>query len=115
LGGLSRTLSLMNTARQAGLGVVISSALDTSVGLYQAGLLQAHLEATTEDWNDAGLGTIGFLAHDVVRAPLLAHGGVLALSRPELDHASLDYQEASPERTQWWHERLRRCFALLES
>jgi len=115
LGGLARTLSLMNTARQAGLGVVISSALDTSVGLYQAGLLQAHLEATTEDWNDAGLGTIGFLAHDVVRAPLLAHGGVLALSRPELDHASLDYQEASPERTQWWHERLRRCFALLES
>ena len=115
LGGLGATLSLMSTARQAGLGVVISSALDTSVGLYQAGLIQAHLEATTEDWKDAGLGTMSFLAHDVVRAPHLAHGGLLTLAESVLDHGALESHQASPERTQWWHERLRRCFALLES
>jgi O-succinylbenzoate synthase len=105
----------MSTARQAGLGVVISSALDTSVGVYQAGLIQAHLEATTEDWKDAGLGTMSFLAHDVVHAPHLARSGLLTLAEPVLDQGALESHQASPERTQWWHERLRRCFALLES
>ena len=79
-----------------------------------AGLIQAHLEATTEDWKDAGLGTMSFLAHDVVHAPHLARGGLLTLAEPVLDHGALGHQ-ASPERTHWWHERLRRCFALLES
>jgi len=57
LGGLEATRALINTAEAAGLGVVLSSALDTSVGLYQAAQLQAHLEHTRDQWHDAGLGT----------------------------------------------------------
>lgn len=77
LGGVMRSLEL---AERLGLPAVVSSALETSVGL-AAGL---HLAACLPELPYAcGLGTIGLLEHDVVTEPLVPVGGVMELRRPE--------------------------------
>ncbi|MPZ69143.1 MAG: o-succinylbenzoate synthase [Actinobacteria bacterium] len=77
LGGVTRSLEL---AEQLGLPAVVSSALETSVGL-AAGL---HLAACLPELPFAcGLGTIGLLEHDVVADPLVPVNGVMELRRPE--------------------------------
>jgi len=113
LGGLEATRALINTAEAAGLGVVLSSALDTSVGLYQAAQLQAHLEHTRDQWHDAGLGTGSFFGNDIVTTPLIPQGGVMTISPPELDDDAVQRFSASPERTEWWQQRLLRCWNQL--
>ena len=113
LGGLGPTRKLIAQAQAAGLAVVISSALETTVGLYQGALLQAELETTDPFMLDAGLGTARFLSRDVVHHPLIAHGGLLELTPPELNYEALDALSASPERQEWWMQRLRRCMSAL--
>ena len=113
LGGVRATEKLLEKADNAGVGVVLSSALDTSVGLHQAALLQARRESSHPDALDAGLGTSGFLAHDVVKNPLVAHGGELTLEPLELDPQALTERAAPPDRERWWLERLERCWKLL--
>ena len=112
LGGVRRTLSLADEAHGAGLEVVISSALETSVGL-SWGIRTAAL--LTERWGaipDSGLGTAVFLTHDVVRKPLLVDSGRVAVSDPVLDFEAINAVKASAERTAWWQDRLRRCYPL---
>ncbi len=82
MGGVARVLEL---ARRAGVPIVISSALETSVGIY-SGLLAASL---LDDLAHAcGLGTIALLEGDAVRDPLIASDGLLDVRRvapdPEL-------------------------------
>ncbi len=113
LGGIRATEALIQQAEDAGIGVVLSSALDTSVGLHQAGLLQARREAAHPDALDAGLGTGSFLARDVVVEPLVAHGGHLTLAPLELDSSALADLTAPPERRDWWLQRLERCWGLV--
>lgn len=77
LGGVQRTLDL---AARAGLPVVVSSALETSVGL-AAGLAAA--AALPELEYACGLGTVALLDGDVVEEPLLPREGWLEVRRPE--------------------------------
>lgn len=96
----------------AGLPVVVSSALDTSVGLSMGAVLAATLP---ELEFDCGLGTAALLAADVTDEPLLPVDGAIPVRRVTLSGRLLDEHAASPERTRWWLDRLSRCYALLES
>ena len=114
LGGLEATQRVAEKALTAGLEVVVSSALETSVGLYRGAQMISWLEATTPVVLDAGLGTQSFLANDVVTTPLVAQAGLLEIAPPVLNMTKVSGFLASAERTAWWHERLERCLALLE-
>jgi O-succinylbenzoate synthase len=73
-----------------------------------------HLAAALPDLPYAcGLGTVALLASDVVAEPLVAIDGFLPVKRVTPDGAKLQELAASPERTQWWLERLERCYRLL--
>ncbi len=107
LGGVATALHI---AEQAGLPVVVSSALDTSVGLSMGAHLAAalpHLEY------DCGLATGALLAGDVSKETLLPKDGFIDVRRVEVDEAKLDLFEAEDHRIDWWIERLDRAYALL--
>lgn len=105
LGGVARALSI---AERCGLPVVVSSALDTSVGI-TAGLALAG--ALPELPYACGLATTGLLAADV--ADLLVKDGTLPVHGVEPDPDRLVELAAPPERRRWWLARVRRCAALL--
>lgn len=107
LGGVARALRIV---AEAGLPAVVSSAVDTSVGLAMGVRLAA---ALPELDFDCGLGTAALLAADVTGEPLVPQGGVIPLRPVEPDAALLRAHAAPPERVAWWHARLRRCHALL--
>jgi O-succinylbenzoate synthase len=107
LGGVAAALEI---AQQAGLPVVVSSALETSIGL----AMGLHLAACLRELPYAsGLGTAALLDADVVSEPLIPIDGKLPVTRPQANAELLETHAASPERTQWWLERLERCWALL--
>ena len=107
LGGLSRALEI---ARGAGLPVVVSSALDSSVGISMG----AQLAAALPDLRfDCGLGTASLLAGDVTREPLIPVDGFIDVRRVEVDQQKLDIFEAEDHRIDWWVDRLDRAFKHL--
>jgi O-succinylbenzoate synthase len=107
LGGVRPALAV---AAAYGLPVVVSSALDTSVGM-AAGIA---LAAALPDLPYAcGLGTAGLLAEDVTAEPLLPRAGSVPVRTVEADRAG--ELAAPPDRREWWLARLRRCAALLGS
>lgn len=107
LGGISRALEI---ARGAGLPVVVSSALDSSVGISMG----AHLAAALPDLRfDCGLGTAALLAGDVTREPLRPVDGFIDVRRVEIDQQKLDIFEAEDHRIDWWVDRLDRAFKHL--
>ncbi len=111
LGGVSSALELV---REAGLPVVVSSALDTSVGISMG----AHLAAALPEGvlaGACGLGTAALLAGDVTETPLLPECGAIPVGRPALSPGLLERFAASADRTAWWRERITRCYALLEA
>ncbi|MET4156625.1 o-succinylbenzoate synthase [Agromyces sp. PvR057] len=107
LGGIRRALRIVELA---GLPVVVSSALDTSVGLAMGAALAA---SVPELDYDCGLGTASLLAAEVTGSPLLPVDGAIDVRRVVPDAALLDRYAASPERTDWWLERVGRCHAVL--
>lgn len=107
LGGVRRALDIVD---QAGLPAVVSSALDTSVGLAQGAHLAASLPALDFD---CGLGTAALLAGDVTTEPLVPVGGEISVTRPAPDPDLLRQHAAAPERQEWWRRRVRDCHALL--
>ncbi len=107
LGGVRRALEIV---ADAGLPAVVSSALDTSVGLSMGVALAA---ALPELEFDCGLGTASLLAADVCDPPLVPRGGMLPVGRVTPDPALLSAHEAPPERRDWWLARLERCHELL--
>ncbi|MCU1636534.1 MAG: O-succinylbenzoate synthase [Cryobacterium sp.] len=108
LGGIRCALSIIE---QAGLPVVVSSALDTSIGL----AMGAHLAAALPELEyDAGLGTASLLAGDVTGEPLRPVRGEIAVRRVTPDPELLDTYFAGPERRDWWLARLARTHALLD-
>jgi O-succinylbenzoate synthase len=112
LGGLSRSTEVIRRAREAGVEVVISSALESSVGIHYGALL-VHLQMSQGALPmDAGLGTVALLAGDIVQTPLIPVAGTLTITDPVLDPARLAKYEMSQERTDWWVARLERCLAL---
>ena len=100
LGGVRACLEL---AERLGLPVVVSSALETSVGLAAGVALAA---ALPELPFACGLGTAGLLAGDVCADPLLPVGGVLAVRRPVPDPDLLTRHAADPDLTRRWRERV---------
>ncbi|WP_106507424.1 o-succinylbenzoate synthase [Brachybacterium timonense] len=103
LGGIRRCLEL---AEQAGLPVVVSSALETSIGL-SAGLALA--AALPDLPHDCGLGTASLLTADLVTQPLHTRDGALPVTRPAADAALLERHRATPETEQRWQQRLEAC------
>jgi O-succinylbenzoate synthase len=94
----------LRVAEAAGLPVVVSSALETSVGL-AAGLA---LAAALPDLPYAcGLGTALLLHGDVVAEPLVPVGGLLEVRRPAVDEERLAAHELTGARAAAWFERLR--------
>ncbi len=107
LGGVARALEI---SAEAGLPVVVSSAIDSSVGL----AMGAQLAATLPELDfDCGLGTAALLAGDVTREPLKPVDGFIDVRRVEVDPMKLDVFEAEDHRIDWWIDRLDRSFSLL--
>ncbi|MEY3889600.1 MAG: hypothetical protein RI931_722 [Actinomycetota bacterium] len=107
LGGIARALSI---AEESGLPVVVSSALDSSVGLSMG----AHLAAALPRLEfDCGLGTAALLAGDVTREPLKPENGFIDVRRVEVDQMKLDVFKAEDHREDWWLARLERAAAKL--
>lgn len=107
LGGIHRALELI---ARTGLPVVVSSALDTSVGIAMGAQLAASVPSLEFD---CGLGTASLLVADVTRSPLLPEHGSIPVHRVLPDPELLDRHAASAERTEWWLERIVRCHAVL--
>lgn len=100
LGGVARALDL---AGRAGVPAVVSSALETSVGMY-GGLLAASLLDSTLA---CGLNTVSMLAGDVTSYPLVAEAGRIRVRRPEPEPDLLQRWEADRDTTE---EMMRRLF-----
>jgi O-succinylbenzoate synthase len=107
LGGVAAALRIV---ADAGLPAVVSSALDTSVGLAMGARLAAAMPTLEYD---CGLGTAALLAADVTPHPLLPREGRIPVDRVSADPVLLDRWCASPERRDWWFARLERCLEVL--
>jgi o-succinylbenzoate synthase len=106
LGGVS---ALLEIAAQIDIPVVVSSALDSAVGI-AVGLAAA--AALPELRHACGLGTGGLFVEDVAEgvAPV---DGYLPVGPITPDPARLQALAAPPQRRQWWIERVRACYPLL--
>ena len=100
LGGVRACLRI---AADIGLPVVVSSALETSVGIAAGVALAA---ALPELPYACGLSTVQLLTGDVVADPLVPVEGFLPVVRPEVDRALLDAVRADPDRVRHWEDRL---------
>jgi O-succinylbenzoate synthase len=95
LGGIERAHKLAN---HFGLPIVISSALESAVGInYGLQLAASFAELSF----DCGLGTGSLLNSDIGQLPII--DGEITLKNIEPDFAGL---EVSPERYQWWKNRV---------
>ena len=108
LGGPRACLRL---AEELGLPVVVSSAVETSVGL-RAGVALA--AALPELPFACGLETARLLAADVVRDPLAPRAGRIEVRDVEVDADLLLAQAAGPELTRFWLDRFQRVSRILE-
>ncbi|WP_380166505.1 o-succinylbenzoate synthase [Jannaschia sp. R86511] len=113
LGGVGRLLQVAQVLRERhDVGLTVSSALDTSVGL-AAGVAAA--AALPDPVRAAGLGTAALLGGDVTRSPLLPVAGHVPVGAVTADADLLARYAATPQRQRWWRERLARCHALLRA
>ncbi|WP_425412068.1 o-succinylbenzoate synthase [Mycobacterium genavense] len=106
LGGIS---ALLDIAAQIDIPVVVSSALDSAVGI-GAGLTAA--AALPQLRHACGLGTGGLFQQDVadVAAPV---DGALPVGPVRPDPQRLAALQAPPDRRQWWIDRVKACYPLL--
>jgi o-succinylbenzoate synthase len=102
IGGVRACLEI---AEQIGLPVVVSSALETSVGIAAGVALAA---ALPELPYACGLATVSMFTQEVVAEPLLPVDGFLPVKRVQPDQALLDAARASASRTAVWEERMSR-------
>jgi O-succinylbenzoate synthase len=100
LSGVARALEV---AQACGLPVVVSSALDTSVGISAGVALAA---ALPELPYACGLATVQLFTADVVDASLLPVDGALPVGVPPVDRARLAAVAAAPDRVAHWEARL---------
>lgn len=100
LAGVARALSI---AAEAKLPVVVSSALDSSLGISQG----LHLAGALPNLDFAcGLGTLSLFAADLTEPSLVPQDGFLEVTRVKPLKHLLDRYRAEPEVTEWWLERL---------
>ncbi|WP_166910440.1 o-succinylbenzoate synthase [Mycobacterium sp. DL440] len=106
LGGVSRMLGI---AAQIDIPIVVSSALDSAVGIARGLLAAAALPSLH---HACGLGTGGFFVEDVAGVPAPVDG-YLSVGTVVPDPSRLSALAATPERRQWWIERVRECYPLI--
>lgn len=106
LGGVGRLLEI---AAQVDVPIVVSSALDSAVGMSR-GLLAA--ACLPELRHACGLGTGGLFVEDVTD-PVVPVGGRLAVGPVAPDPARLAGLAAPSDRRNWWVERVRACHPLI--
>jgi o-succinylbenzoate synthase len=99
LGGVRACLRI---AEQIGLPAVVSSAVETSVGIAAGVALAAALPALPYA---CGLATVQLLEGDVVADPLLPVDGALPVRRPEPDVASLQRCAPGDDVAGAWRKR----------
>jgi O-succinylbenzoate synthase len=103
LGGIKRAHAI---AEHHKLPIVVSSALETAVGINH-GLM---LAASFKEMNfDCGLGTGSLLAADVAHFPIV--DGKIEISEFE---PQLDGLDVAPDRFDWWKNRIMRTAELLK-
>jgi len=103
LGGIKRAHAI---AQHHKLPVVVSSALESAVGI-NYGLT---LAASFEEMNfDCGLATGSLLAQDVAHLPIT--DGMMQISEFE---PQLDGLDVAPDRFEWWKNRVMRTAELLK-
>jgi O-succinylbenzoate synthase len=107
LGGVHRALEIVAAA---GLPAVVSSALDTSVGLAMGVALAASLPQLDYD---CGLGTAALFRDDIGDPPLIPRDGMLPARAVTPSPARLAELAAAPDRRRWWLGRLERCYEVL--
>jgi o-succinylbenzoate synthase len=111
LGGVAEALAVV---AGCGLPAVVSSALDTSVGIAAGVALAAALPRLD---HACGLGTTGLLAADVTDAPLVPAGGVIEVAAAEAVRRGVGFRAgpvaAPADRDAWWRDRLVRCRSVL--
>lgn len=100
LAGVAAALEIVAAT---GLPAVVSSALDTSVGIAAGVALAAALPKLE---HACGLGTVGLFTGDVAASPLRPVAGELPVCRVAADPDLLTRWAAPPERAAWWRERL---------
>jgi o-succinylbenzoate synthase len=106
LGGISAMLKI---AAQIDIPVVVSSALDSAVGI-AVGLAAAAALPNLD--HACGLGTGRLFAEDVAE-PVAPIDGYLQVGPVAPDPARLRALAAAPQRRQWWIDRIRACYPLL--
>lgn len=107
LGGVARALEVV---AECGLPAVVSSAIDSSVGL-RAGVALA--AALPELDHACGLGTGALLSADVAVEPLLPVRGQLPVRDVVPDPDLLAAHAAPAARLDWWRDRISAAFAHL--
>ncbi|WP_139361277.1 MULTISPECIES: o-succinylbenzoate synthase [unclassified Mycobacterium] len=106
LGGVA---ALLDIAERIGIPVVISSALDSAVGI-GIGLRAAGALPVLE--HACGLGTGGFFVEDVAETPA-PENGYLTVASFAPDRARLAALAAPVDRCDWWRRRVADCYPLL--
>ena len=108
LGGITRSL---RTIDQLDKPVVISSALESSIGISQGIALAAHLP----DDVTCGLGTVALLDGDISQKPLTPHDGKVPVSEITVDLKLVEKYQLNPERNLWWHNRISAAYTKMIS
>ena len=107
LGGVRAALAVVEAC---GLPAVVSSALDTSVGIAAGVALAAALPRLD---HACGLGTVALLDGDVASRSLLPVDGALGVGAVAADRALLERHAAPSDRVAWWRERVAAALAEL--
>ena len=103
-GGITRANKVIE---KIGLPAVISSALDTGIGISH-GLA---LAASQSDLSfDCGLATSSLLESDVINPPLEITAGTIAVHRTSPDEKLVAKYLASADRRLWWQNRIERIW-----
>jgi O-succinylbenzoate synthase len=106
LGGVR---ALLDIAARIDIPVVVSSALDSAVGIATGLTAAAALPVLR---HACGLGTGGLFSADVA-GPAVPVDGQLAVGPVAPDPARLRALAAPPGRRQWWIDRVKACYPLL--
>lgn len=109
LGGISSCLQLIE---KVSIPIVVSSALESSVGISAGVALAAQLPKKNESPLPFGLGTVALLEGDVVINPLLPVDGKIKVEKANVDLGKLKKYSVSDSRKKWWHQRITDIYNL---